>query len=370
MRTLVGLIWIFAMITCAQGAAVSGTNAALSFQFEGGERVRIDLENQTTPLEQIVTPDGFVSVPTGGTVNILGQNLQQATEALTTHVEGSTGIKKPKLSIAVVQSVVHRAYIEGEVTHPQPIDLPADRTLTLAAALAVAEGSTPDADITHIKLVHRGDRTPKVEIIDASKFEDPAQESVGPVLQSGDVVIVPRSGTFTVTGEVAQPGVYSRRHIRSAPNQPMRLSQAIAVSGGAKSGANLNAVILVRTQKQDRSSTTYDVEAALERHDVNQDPALQDGDQVVVPPAVGYTILGKVHTAGAYFGKSMTVSRLIALAGGLDQFAKKSGIIVARKDEPGRTIRVDLDEITKAGRSEKDLVLYPGDIVYVGENTF
>jgi protein involved in polysaccharide export with SLBB domain len=367
MRTVMGLVGMCLALSVVRGAELPAkTSTAPGFQFEGGERIRVDLENQSVPLEQIVTADGFISVPTGGAINIAGKNLQQVTESLAAQVESNTGIKKPKISIAILQTRVHRVFIEGEVTHPQTIEL-TDRTLSLAAALAVVEGLTPDADITRIKVVHQGERTPKIEIIDASTFEDPNQESVGPDLQAGDVVIVPRAGTITVTGEVAQPGVYSRKHIRNAPGQPMRLSQAIAASGGPKADANMRAVILVRTQKQQRNSTAYDLDAALEQHDVSQDPALLDGDQIVIPPAAGFTVLGKVHSPGSYFGKPMTVSRLIALAGGLDQFAKKS-ITISRKDEPGRPLRVDLSEITKDGRTEKDVTLNPGDIVYVGEN--
>jgi protein involved in polysaccharide export with SLBB domain len=344
---------------------VSVASGPIAFQFEGGERVRIDLENQSVPLEQIVTSDGYVSIPTGGAVNIGGQNLQQATETLAAHIERRSGIRTPKVSIAVVQTKVRKAYIQGEVTRPQSIELPADHTLSLAAALAVAEGPTADADITRIKVVHQGEQIPKIEIVDASSFDSPNQENLGPVLRSGDVVIIPRAGTFSITGEIAQPGVLSRKHLRNAPGQPMRLSQAIAAAGGAKPSANLHSVILVRTQNNERRSTVYNLDSALEQHDISQDPSLADGDQIVVPASAGFTILGKVHTPGSYFGKPMTVSRLIAMAGGFQQFARKSGIVVARKEG---AVRVDLGEITKDGKVEKDLVLNPGDIVYVGEN--
>ncbi|HEY3322524.1 MAG TPA: SLBB domain-containing protein [Planctomycetota bacterium] len=366
MRTVIVFFVSMLSVIVAHGAEVRTGGA--TFVFEGGERVRIDLEGQSLPLEQIVTCDGYVSVPMGGAVNVAGKNLQQATEALVTHIETSVGIKKPKVSIAVLQPRVRKAYIEGEVTHPQSIELLPEHPMSLAAALAMAEGPTPDADITHIKVVHHGAQSSKVEIVDASAFELIAQESLGPVLQSGDVVIVPRAGTITVVGEINQPGVFSRKHLRSAPDQPMRLSQAIAAAGGAKPDADLRAVILVRTQNKERRSTAYDVDAALEQHDINQDPALADGDQIVVPASAGFTVLGKVHTPGSYFGKPMTLSRLIALAGGLEQFAKKSGIVIARKNDPGRPIHADLSEITKDGRMEKDIPLNPGDIVYVGEN--
>jgi protein involved in polysaccharide export with SLBB domain len=343
---------------------VSSVRHGNAFQFEGGERVRIDLENQAMPLEQVVTSDGYVSLPTGGAVNISGLNLQQVSELLAAHIERSSGIRKPKVSIAVLQPKIHKAYIQGEVTRPQAIELPADGSLALAAALAIAEGPTADADITRVKVVHQSEHAPKIEIVDASQFEVAEQESLGPVLRSGDVIIVPRAGTISVTGEIAQPGVFSRKHIRNAPSQPMRLSQAIAAAGGAKPSANLRAVILVRTQNNERRSTTYNLETALEQQNIGQDPALVDGDQVVVPASAGFTILGKVKSPGSYYGKPMTVSRLIAMAGGLDQFAKKSGIIVSRKEG---SFRVDFGEITKEGRIEQDPLLNPGDIVYVGE---
>jgi polysaccharide export outer membrane protein len=64
---------------------------------------------------------------------------------------------------------------------------------------------------------------------------------------------------------------------------------------------------------------------------------------------------------------NLTVTKAIQAAGGLRQYADKRKIRVTRSDKDGNQYRhiVDLDEIGKFGRSDKDMVLQAGDVVWV-----
>lgn len=65
----------------------------------------------------------------------------------------------------------------------------------------------------------------------------------------------------------------------------------------------------------------------------------------------------------------LTVTKVLKEAGGTKQFADKHRVRVTRRLEDGtsKTIMVDLVEIGEKGRSDKDIVLKPGDVVYVHE---
>jgi protein involved in polysaccharide export with SLBB domain len=57
-----------------------------------------------------------------------------------------------------------------------------------------------------------------------------------------------------------------------------------------------------------------------------------------------------------------TLSRLVALAGGLQTYAK-SDVLLVHKQGPKENI--DLNSILEKGHTEKDMALIPGDWVHV-----
>jgi polysaccharide export outer membrane protein len=68
--------------------------------------------------------------------------------------------------------------------------------------------------------------------------------------------------------------------------------------------------------------------------------------------------------------KMITLLQAIAQAGGFTDRAAKGSILIKRKDESGREIRikVNVKDIIKGKR--KDIVLKPDDVIYVPETIF
>ena len=101
--------------------------------------------------------------------------------------------------------------------------------------------------------------------------------------------------------------------------------------------------------------------------DPKSNPYLEAGDIVTIPEADQVYVVGNVFMPLTIALKEpITLTRAIAMAGGLKQDTRKDKIRVLRQ-EPGTTIRkeitVDLDAIEKK-RSE-DLALAPNDIIEV-----
>lgn len=118
-----------------------------------------------------------------------------------------------------------------------------------------------------------------------------------------------------------------------------------------------------------------DVDTAFSSYNLNEvlqgkpeaNPYLEAGDIVTVPDADQVYVVGNVYMPLTIpLREPVTLTRAIAMAGGLKQDTKKDKIRVLRQ-EPGTTTRkeitVDLDAIEKK-RSE-DLALLPNDIVDV-----
>jgi polysaccharide export outer membrane protein len=101
--------------------------------------------------------------------------------------------------------------------------------------------------------------------------------------------------------------------------------------------------------------------------DAKSNPYLEPGDIVTLPEADQVYIVGNVFMPLTIpLREPITLTRAIAMAGGLKQDTRKDKIRVLRQ-EPGTTIRkeitVDLSAIEK--KSSEDLALLPNDIIDV-----
>ena len=86
-------------------------------------------------------------------------------------------------------------------------------------------------------------------------------------------------------------------------------------------------------------------------------------------------VLGEVARPGPVNMPStmdMTVTKVLQEAGGCKPFADKSAIVVSRCDKEGNQTKtkVDINEIGKGGRIDKDMPLRAGDVVWVPETWY
>ncbi len=93
---------------------------------------------------------------------------------------------------------------------------------------------------------------------------------------------------------------------------------------------------------------------------------------VIVQNVLGYNyfILGEVKSPGVYtMKKKTTLLQAIAIAGGFNQFAAENKITIIREKTDGSNaqekIKIRFKDILKKADSEMNLVLKPGDTIYV-----
>ena len=94
-----------------------------------------------------------------------------------------------------------------------------------------------------------------------------------------------------------------------------------------------------------------------------------------VSPWGTVTVLGEVNRPGPVnmpLTMDMTVTKALQEAGGCKPFADKSSIRVTRCERDGTQTRtkVDIKEIGKDGRVDKDMLLRAGDVVWVPETWY
>ena len=121
-----------------------------------------------------------------------------------------------------------------------------------------------------------------------------------------------------------------------------------------------------RTEDITKAFSSYRLSETLQG-DPNANPYLEGGDIVTLPEADQVYVVGNVFLPMTIpLKEPITVSRAIAMAGGVRQDAKKDKVRIVRQ-EPGNTTKreiiVDLSAIEK--KRAEDIALLPNDIIDV-----
>ena len=172
------------------------------------------------------------------------------------------------------------------------------------------------------------------------------------------VTVNSTSTGITVLGEVRAPGIYP-------PPGKRMLSDILATAGGLT--ANTGRVIEISNDRTP-DSTVYVPWDPTMHNTSNFDRPVHPGDRVVVR-ACGFAYVGgHVAKPGAYSlcgSEKMTLSEVIAIAGGLTPFTATRHTILVRPQPDGTKIvqEIDLKKVLTA--KVADPVVHEDDIVYV-----
>lgn len=187
-------------------------------------------------------------------------------------------------------------------------------------------------------------------------------------------------GKVDIAGAVRQPRSY-----QLPSDQILTVSSAISMAGGLTPESDGSKVTLVRRSEDGSESETrqvVDIRSIMDSGDFDKDPAIQDGDLIIVPRLAGglggtIYVVGGVNSPGILNvppDGTLTVSKAILQRGGFSRFARKNAVKLISGDsslpEDDRTQIVNVEEILQLGLREKDPIVQPDDIIRVEERTF
>jgi polysaccharide export outer membrane protein len=143
--------------------------------------------DETLSRELIVPPDGILSFPLIGDVNVVGLSVAQIRDAIRKKLSEYV----PDASVAVILKTINslRAYVIGQVKNPGSFAISMETRVM--HILAMAQGLTPFASEKDIHVLrHTNDKIEKIPFNYRDVLRgDNLEQNI--LLRSGDVVVVP-----------------------------------------------------------------------------------------------------------------------------------------------------------------------------------
>ncbi len=180
---------------------------------------------------------------------------------------------QPGDKISIQRKPTVRVAVAGEVNTPGVYDIEAGSTVL--QAIATAGGATANAALQRAFIDRRGTLIPA----DLYRLIILGETRDSPVLEDGDVVIVPTNLTrVAVVGQVGRPGYYP-----IPEGKPFTLSDAIASAGGPTPRAITSRVYILRVENGTVRRIAVPYQRFLRGGDMVGNPLVQNGDVVFVP---------------------------------------------------------------------------------------
>ena len=319
------------------------------------------MEKETSALEAVTLAGGFTdrAAPNGAKILRKGPDGVQDTidvdltdpKAREVHLTEGDTLLVPR---------GNTFFVSGEVRKPGAYQL--EKSTTAFGAVTVAGGFTEKAGQSQTKLIRRSPSGQEQTVVLDLSGADPAARDFA--LRDGDTLLIPSGNTFYVLGEVRKPGAYQLDPATTAVS-------AMTLAGGFNEKASQAQVKLTRRLPSGAEQITIlDLSGADPRA---REFFLKDGDILLVPTGNTFYVLGEVKKPGAYqLDQITTAIQGVAMAGGFTDRAAPNRTKIIRTHADGRqeTIVVDLNEVVKRGRKEKDLPLIANDVLVIPESFF
>ena len=165
-----------------------------------------DLSSQGSNSPYVVRPDGKVSFPLIGDIDVTGKTVAQFREEITSRF--SKYLIDPSISVNVMKLGTTRVYVLGEIKKPGLYEL--EKSHRVIDALAKAEGFTEKSAKKNIFLVRAG--STKVQKLNINNFLTKADQNVNLVLNEGDCLYLTSNHKVIFSRDI-MPFVYGAYYI-------------------------------------------------------------------------------------------------------------------------------------------------------------
>lgn len=143
--------------------------------------------DETLKKEVKVLPDGSISFPLAGRIEVANTSTPELEKTLTEKLKAY--LSDPNVSVVVTNTDGNRFYIIGKVLKPGPFSLTAPTTVL--QALSFAGGLDKFADLKEIKVLRSGNKGQVAIPVNYDKLINGQDLNSNILLQTGDTILVP-----------------------------------------------------------------------------------------------------------------------------------------------------------------------------------
>lgn len=333
-----------------------------NYRLGPGDEVIVDVWGASeATITQKISPDGYITIPNVGPVNLNGLTVQGASERIKSNLAKIyAGLSAANVSVStnvlvtLGQIRTIQVNVMGEAANPGTYAV--SSFATVFHALYRAGGVSDLGSLRNIKVV-RGGRP--VAVVDVYDYILHGKSATDVRLQDGDMILVPVYETLVkAEGLVKRPMLYEMK-------QGEPLSALINYAGGFASSAYTRTVTIERNDGTEKSLATVGEDNFINFK-------LQDGDKLTVGGVLDrysnrVELTGAVYRPGYYeIGSQIqTVYDLITSADGTleDAFLDHAVLHRVNDDRTLTVIPVDIKGIIN--HTVADIPLYKNDVLFV-----
>lgn len=168
---------------------VSHAQERAEYTLNPGDEIQISVwREETLDKQVIVLPDGHITFPLVGSVNVLGLSSVELENLIETKI--SDYIPEAEVTVIVNSVRGNTVFVIGKITNPGEFIM--SSRMTVAQVLSLAGGIDRFADTGDIKVLRNENGTAKYFKYDYDGLlSGKVSPSINFILQAGDVVIVP-----------------------------------------------------------------------------------------------------------------------------------------------------------------------------------
>ena len=262
--------------------------------------------------------------------------------------------------------------------------------MPLLDVLTLAGGVLGGADLRNVFILSRskkGAEASRQVDLEALLAGRENQHVLGAVVSPGEIVFIPNTDLFephafpvSVIGQVTSPGIYQLA-------EGGRVMDAIFKAGGFAADASIDNLGIIHANRDDSVVSRFSLKEYLVTGNVAANPALSEGDTLIVPMTEGakvipplqtafvstinVSIIGEVAKPGAYqLSAKSNLLDVLTLADGPTSSADLERTVIIRGEnaplqEGEQRFGVDLETVMTEGNLDPLPVMFSGDTVFV-----
>ncbi|MDP4220689.1 MAG: SLBB domain-containing protein [Bacteroidota bacterium] len=229
-----------------------------------------------------VTPEGRIIVPRTGQIDVAGLTVPEAEKKI--NVLLARDYKNPQAYLSLRRLRTMKVSVLGEVLSPGVHQ--ATAMMRVSEVINRAGDLTEKSSLRNIE-IHRTDGSLRTKA-DLIKYYNTGDLSANPVLEGGDVIIVPRAMQMVmISGSVGMPGT-----LEYADGD--KLSSLIALAKGLRPGARTDSVEIARFSAED----PLHARRMYVNYASGEDPEIKEGDVISIRGTSQYHLPRVVSVAG------------------------------------------------------------------------